>query len=182
VRNKRVIIAVVFLIGAVVLGAFVIAPALQQRAKARMIENLSRICDLEGASVPKVATYERTSGVHPAIHFTKFTGFVVSPYADLARWEPENLRDVELVICLEEARGETVEICQYDKGSVPRFYTQMKVTVFEARTGILVATKTFTGDLPRECQQTEWVRTEIAGAYPDSNTIEEWLKQYTELP
>jgi hypothetical protein len=109
-----------------------------------------------------------------------------------ADWLAESVNDLELVICIDDEVEKEIERCEYiGKGNlfVTRHQHKRTVRLVEAKTGTMVATHTFFGPLPRECNDIEFFSTseqeqgkELDGGIVEITRIDLvlWLRPFVE--
>ncbi len=143
-----------------------------------------------GQGIEQAAAYTGGPGVHRVILVTLVqpasSGDLFDWRAKLrdftnelpSGWEPLAVRWTELVACIEEQEL-VLETCQYTGPSITRYQYEMVVRLVEARTGMTIATHSLSGDLPRECQQTEdyWL-TRLEGSPVPFSGVKDWLAQF----
>ena len=100
------------------------------------------------------------------------------------KWEPMALRFCELVIIVEKQEAAEIENCYYILGSpITRYQYHMEVCVYSAKTGELVASETFLGEVPGECPKSApQEQTTIYGERVSFKVFEEWLADLVNPP
>ncbi len=109
------------------------------------------------------------AGIHPIIYYA-------NPLLP-QEWQPSPLSSVELIVC-EQVTYQHVQTCFYTGG---KFYTrdrrQFDLTLREAKTGNIMATKTFYGSEPDPCPPTTIFGGGSTGTI-NYDEINNWLKGY----
>lgn len=116
------------------------------------------------------APYNPTKpGIHPIIYY--------SNHLLLQEWQTSMISLVELVVC-DVITSKTVQTCYYTGGRIIwRDTRQLDLTLREAKTGNIVATKTFYSSYPPSCPSTTYYSQTIVGEI-NYEEINNWLKAY----
>lgn len=110
---------------------------------------------------------QNKAGIHPMIYNSNF-------YLP-QEWQRSTIDSVELVVC-ETEKSETVSICYYTGGKIIiRSTLQLDLIIREAKTGNIVATKTFYSGYPASCPSTTIYGGGITGKI-DYDEVNNWLK------
>ena len=137
-----------------------------------------------GKGVDEACTYTPDEGFHPIILLDS-QGEPHDWSDDISTtWEPTALRFCELVVVVEGQEAVEIETCPYIGGPpITRYQYHMAVCVYSAKTGELVVTETFIGELPAECPQTApQEQTTIYGERVSFEVFQEWLADLVNPP
>ena len=102
--------------------------------------------------------------------------------------EPTALRFLELVAFVWSSADQEVEVCKYQEGStVTRLRVVYGVDVYSAMSGELVASRTFAGSTPGQCDATIYVSyhgvaQKLYGDPPAHDDISSWLNSFVHAP
>ncbi len=136
-----------------------------------------------GAPISAAAPYAG-SGLHPAVLEDEHSEWPSESWSDQIpeAWSPARSEEAQLVVCVGEIEDISLEVCPYNLGSdITRYRRDLPVRILEARTGNLVAQKTFVGSDPRHCQATENMNTTVLyGEIASYSEVETWFRQYVE--
>jgi len=130
-----------------------------------------------GEGVTGAAAYAPHPGAHPAVVLHRGRTVHRLP----PEWRPASKDDTELVACFGDIERDLIETCSYAGGAaIKRYRFGAQLTLVEARTGEVVATKWFWGDPPRACKQSEdrSVRSLKGDKEIDMAAVEAWLSAY----
>ncbi len=147
-----------------------------------IMEKFSGVCS-GGANV-NAANYKGHDKIHPIV--------LLNTFGDLHEWSDDlpddwwanSENEIELVACLSAQTLVRVETCTYILTSfttINRNVWQVSAKLSEARTGKILASKTFQGSSPRPCGKEERTSTmEINGEYVPFGDVINWLEDFVE--
>lgn len=147
-----------------------------------IIKTLEDVC--LGRGVDEACAYTPDEDFHPTLLLDN-QGEPHDWSDDISiKWEPMALRFCELVIVVEKQEAVEIETCAYILGSpITRYQYHMEVRVYSAKTGELVVSETFVGELPGECpEMAPKEKTTIYGERVSSKVFEEWLADLVNPP
>jgi hypothetical protein len=111
-----------------------------------------------------------TTGIHPIIYYSNS----ILPL----QWQTSSPGLVELVAC-ESRTYNNVQICFYTGGrTVSRYMIQVDVTIREAKTGNILAQKTFYSNSPDACPPTTYSWSSSIYGTINYTDINNWLQNY----
>jgi uncharacterized protein YjbI with pentapeptide repeats len=147
-----------------------------------ILQELKDVCLWMG--VIEAGTYAPDKSFHALVLLNaqgeehKFTGRIPD------EWEPMAIRFSELVVCAEEEEEISVEKCIYSGGPpIEGYQNKMHVRLMAAKTGDVVAERTFLGTKPRECPAVAPSnQTRIEGGHVAFKDIELFLEEYINPP
>jgi uncharacterized protein YjbI with pentapeptide repeats len=137
-----------------------------------------------GQALPEAPTYHGNGAFHPAIVTGDGdTGFLTDVKD---QWTPTGIRFAELVVVVLPESKQTIQTCTgyvWEDGTpiagINRYVRTVTVRVLSARTAQTVASKTFRGSDPRQCQPEEFLLVNdpsISGGAPDlDGAAQPWL-------
>lgn len=150
------------------------------RRSATIYDRTTVVCSGQGAS--DTAAYSSDTGIHPVVVFIISNDGLIQPDQSLLRetWIPDDVQDLELVLCLENVRTAIRSLCDNSAISNP-VGLEAQATLYEAATGRIVADGLLTSDPQAENE----CLTELPEAivevdkFPSERVIE-WLEPYVE--
>ena len=122
-----------------------------------LVVSAYNVCKGTGQAIQSAASYNvAIQEVHPILIINELTGEDLSSdyYEHELAWKPDSAEYLQLVACV-KAGWITVETCQYYGGVAYRKQHDVKVSVYEAKSGVLIDTIRFSGIPPRQCGDTE---------------------------
>ena len=128
-----------------------------------------------GQRVATAAAYQGGPGPHPVEAIHNGRRIWTAPSAD---WRPASTEETELIACVGPLDRVIIETCDYIGGpTVTRYGYERTVTLVAARTGAVLAGRTFSGEPPRQCGQTEErsVRSLRGEKRVDLDAVWDWL-------
>jgi hypothetical protein len=161
-----------------------------QTASAEFVAPLQALCSGQGGAVAGAGTYAPGAGIHPVMVFRTLNGTNHNRDTRVGTgdWSPQSLPEAQLVACTEDT-WVTVESCPYtsktsgNTSTLIRLQNQVKIRLFSAQSGKVVATDTLLGTDPRECMDTETFTAgstsmSVSGEAVTPSDIQGWLKTY----
>jgi hypothetical protein len=142
---------------------------------------LSAACD--GTGIYDAAAYTRDPGVHP-LTMRNTEGRLHHWVARLPRlWVADSLSTLEQVVCEDAEEWVELPACAHYGGSAARrLQHRVAVRLVEARTGAVVAARTFWGARPAACTPVEYEpAAEIRGETVEPSRLVEWLRPQVEV-
>lgn len=136
-----------------------------------------------GEGVYEASLYVTNGGFHPVILLGGQGG--THTWSDeILEWEPMALRFAELVVFVGEEEAVSIQTCQYTPPpSITRYQHRVKVLLFSAWTGELVASEDIKGELPAHCPQTAPLgQTKIHGERVSFEVLRMWLADFVNPP
>jgi hypothetical protein len=142
-----------------------------------------------GRGVAAAAAYSEGPGSHPVevLYFGRRIWNPMIPttwYSPIPEsWRPASVEETELVACVDSVEKYVIEICQYRGGpDITRYGYRRQVTLVTARTGEVVASETFRGEPPRQCNQFEdsSIGKLTGSKLVDPDEVWQWLGGYVD--
>ena len=162
-------------------GSLVNGTLLEPRSD--ILAKLGDVC--RGESIERAANYQEGKG--NLMVLLSSTG-ERHPWTDEIpdTWEPTGIRFAQLVVCAEEPHTVLIETCGpyftltgQRAPDINRYRYQMRVQIYIARTGKLLASTTLYGNAPRECRPIEkYGLTTLVGDPIPFSRLHEWLRRY----
>jgi hypothetical protein len=133
-----------------------------------------------GQGLVNAAPYSDGSGPHrvEVVQYDRRFWYWVLP----KDWQPISVEETELVACFGPVEEYIIETCQYHGFDITRYGYHRQVVLRTAKTGEIIASTTFTGKPPRQCNQTEESSTvKLKGnKWVDPSDVWQWLTEYVE--
>jgi len=156
-----------------------IREALNDASGYRYVTNAAEaVC--RGRTIPYAADYDPSMQGNRGVYIVgieiKYNNDVWEEYSnDLA----DKTHLLQVVMCFDE-EAVLIETCGYLGPNIERYQNKYNVSIVCAKTGEILAEKTFTSEPPRECKQTEHFDVKVLKGAFDYSQIVEWLRQFVE--